>query len=113
MDVPTASKTTTNSSSGGQPQVQAVPLERQERAALQPSIVGNNKNADAEHPEDAEREDGKWMRTEANKRKSVEDDEESMVRKTMQCLKTSEKTETRKESEGLVEIEELAQAEVN
>ena len=53
------------------------------------------------------------MRTEANKRKSVEEDEESMVRKTMQHLKTLDKAETRKESERLVEIEELAQADVN
>ena len=53
------------------------------------------------------------MRTEANKRKSVEEDEESMVRKPMQYLKTLDKAEARKESEGLVEIEELAQADVN
>ena len=53
------------------------------------------------------------MRTEANKRKSVDEDEESMVRKTMQYLKTLDKAETRKESEGLVVIDELADAEVN
>ena len=54
--------------------------------------MGNNRKADAEHPEDAERVDEKWVRTEANKGKSVEDDEESMVRKTMQ------KAEAREES---------------
>ena len=37
------------------------------------------------------------MRTEANKRKSVEEDEEIMVRKTMQYLKTLDKAETREE----------------
>ena len=75
--------------------------------------MGNNMKADAEYHEDAEREDGKWMRTVANKRKSVEEDEEIMVRKAMQYLKTLEKAETRKESEGLVEMEELVQAEVD
>ena len=65
------------------------------------------------NPEDAERVDEKWVRTEANKRKSVEDDEESMVRKTMQYLKTLEKAEARKESEGLVVIDELVEFELN
>ena len=47
------------------------------------------------------------VRTEGNKGKSVEDDEESMMRKTMQ------KAEAREESSGLVVIEELAKVEVN
>ena len=67
-----------------------------------PNRVGNNRKADA-----AEREDEKWVRTEANKGKSVADDEESMMRKTMQ------NAEARKELEGLVVIEELAKVEVN
>ena len=35
---------------------------------------------DGEHPEDPEREDGKWMRTEGNKRNTVEEGEESMLK---------------------------------
>ena len=92
----------TNSSSSGQPQVQAVPLKQRERAShggdTRPNRVGNNRKADAEHLEDAERVDEKWVRTEANKGKSVEDDEESLVRKTMQYLQTLEKAEAREES---------------
>ena len=53
------------------------------------------------------------MRTEVHKRKSVEDDEESMVRKTVHYLKTLEKAEARKESEGLVVFDEFAEFEVN
>ena len=56
--------------------------------------MGNNRKADAEHPEDAERVDEKWVRPEANKGKSVEDDEESMsmMRKTMQKAEAREET---------------------
>ena len=31
-----------------------------------------------QHEEDPKREDGKWMRTEGNKRKTIEDEEESL-----------------------------------
>ena len=48
-----------------------------------------------------------------HKRKSVEEDEESMVRQTTQYLKTLKNAEAGNESEGLVEIEELAEVEVN
>ena len=44
--------------------------------------VNTKKQANSEHPEDPEREDGKWMRKEGNKRKTVEEEEESMLRKT-------------------------------
>ena len=119
MDVPTASKTMTNSSSGGTtPASSSSSASEAARTGshggdTRPNRVGNNRKADAEHLEDAERVDEKWVRTEANKRKSVEDDEESMVRKTMQYLKTVEKAEARKESEGLVVIEEMPEVEVN
>ena len=39
--------------------------------------------AEGGHPEDPEGEDGKRMRTEEIKRKTVEKDEESMLRKTV------------------------------
>ena len=44
--------------------------------------------ADGEHPEDPESEDGKRKRTEGNKRKTVAEEEESMLRKTVKHLKT-------------------------
>ena len=105
MDVPTASKTMTNSSSRS-----TTPASSSSSTVgtgspggdTRPNRVGNKRKADAEHLEDAEGEDEKWMRTVAKNRKPVEEDEESMVRKTMQYLKTLEKAETRKESEGLV-----------
>ena len=40
------------------------------------SRVDNKRKADGEHPEDPEREDGKWMRTEENKWKTVGGEEE-------------------------------------
>ena len=119
MDVPTASKTMTNSSSSNTtPASSSSSSGEAARTGSpggenKPRKMGNNMKADAEHPEDPEREHGKWMRTEANKRNSVKEDGGIMVTKTMQYLKTLDKAETRKESEGLVEIEELAQAEVN
>ena len=36
-----------------------------------------------EHTEDPERDDGKWMRTDGNKRKAGEESEESRLRKTV------------------------------
>ena len=50
------------------------------------------------------REDGRWMRTEGNERKTVEEEEES---------KTLERTEAKKESEETLEGVELAEVEVN
>ena len=75
--------------------------------------MGNKRKADVEHPQDAEREDGEWMRTEGNKRKSVEEEEESMSRKTVKYLRTFEMAETKKGSEGVQEIVEFAEVEVN
>ena len=40
------------------------------------------RKAEEEHPEDPERDDGKWMRTDGNKRKAAEESEESRLRKT-------------------------------
>ena len=41
------------------------------------------RKAEEEHPEDPERDDGKWMRTDGNKRKAGEESEESRLRKTV------------------------------
>ena len=41
------------------------------------SRVDNKRKADGEHLEDPERENGKLMRTEGNKRKTVQEEEES------------------------------------
>ena len=38
------------------------------------------RKAEEEHPEDPERDDGKWMRTNGNKRKAGEESEESRLR---------------------------------
>ena len=45
------------------------------------------RKAEEEHPEDPERDDGKWMRTDGNKRKAAEESEESRLRKTVRYLK--------------------------
>ena len=47
------------------------------------SRVEHKRKADGEHREDAEREDGMWMSMEGNKRKTVEEEEESMLGKTV------------------------------
>ena len=62
------------------------------------SFVDNRKKADGEHPGDPEREDGKWMRTEGNRWKTVEEQEESMLRKTVKYLKMLERTEAKIEA---------------
>ena len=77
------------------------------------SRVDNKRKADCAYPEDPVRDDGKWMRTEGNKRKIVEEEEESMSRKTVKYLKTVERTEAKKESEETLEVVELAEVEVN
>ena len=41
--------------------------------------MDNKRNADGERLDDPERDDGEWMRTEGNKRKAVEEEEESML----------------------------------
>ena len=56
------------------------------------------RKAEEEHPEDPERDDGKWMRTDGNKRKVGEEREESRLRKTVRYLKELDKMENQKES---------------
>ena len=75
--------------------------------------MDNKRKAGGERREDPEREDGKWMRTEGNKRKTVEEEDESMLRKTVLSLKMLERTEPKKESEETQEVVELAEVEVN
>ena len=53
------------------------------------------RKAEEEHPEDPER-DGKWMRTDGNKRKAGEESEESRLRKTVKYLKELDKKKTRR-----------------
>ena len=43
--------------------------------------------AEEDHSEDPERDDGKWMRADGNKRKAGEESEESRLRKTVRYLK--------------------------
>ena len=71
------------------------------------------RKADGEHQEDPEREYGKRMRTEEDKRKTVEEQEESLSRDTVRYLKTLERDKTEKESEGTQEAGELVEVEVN
>ena len=58
-------------------------------------------------------EKGKWTRTEEIKRKRVEEEEESMLRKTVQYKMALERAEAMKESEETQEVVELAEMEVN
>ena len=44
------------------------------------------RKAEEEHPEDPERDDGKWMRTDGNKRKAAEESEESRAEKDCEIL---------------------------
>ena len=66
-----------------------------------------------EHPEDPERDDGKWMRTDGNKRKAAEESEESRLRKTVRYLKELDKMENKEESGKTQEVVEVAEVEVN
>ena len=56
------------------------------------------RKAEEKHPEDPERDDGKWMRTDGNKRKVGEEREESKLRKTVRYLKELDKMENQKGS---------------
>ena len=71
------------------------------------------RKADEEHPEDPMRDDGKWMRTDGNKRKAGEDSEESRLRKTVRCLQELDKIENKKESGKVQEVVVVAEVEVN
>ena len=77
----------------------------------EPSRAGNKRKADGAHPEDPERKHGKWMRTEQNKRKSVEEDEGCMVKKTVRYTKTLQKAEAKREAGGVQEIVGVAEVE--
>ena len=77
-----------------------------------PSRV-DNKKADGKHPENPQREDGKWMRTEGNKRKTVEEEKESVLRKTVKNLLTWERAEEKTDSEEKKVVVDLAEVEVN
>ena len=72
---------------------------RSPREDIGSSRVDNKRKADGERPEDPEREDGKWMRTEGNTRKTVEDEDESMLRDSVRYLKTLERTGAKKEAD--------------
>ena len=56
------------------------------------------RKGEEEHKEDPERDDGKWMRTDGNKRKAGEESEESRLRKTVRYLKDLDKMENKRES---------------
>ena len=71
------------------------------------------RKAEEEHPEDPERDDGKWMRTNGNKRKAGEESEESRLRKTVRYLKALAKMENKTESGKTQEVVEVAEVEVN
>ena len=71
------------------------------------------REAAEEHPEDPERDDGKWMRTDGNKRKAGEESEESRLRKTVRHLKELDKMENKKGSGKVQEVVEVAEVEVN
>ena len=71
------------------------------------------RKAEEEHPEDPERDDGKWMWTDGNKRKAGEESEESRLRKTVRYLKELDKIENKKESGKVQVVVEVAEVEVN
>ena len=66
--------------------------------------MDNRRKADGEHPE---REDGKWMRTDGNKRKTVDVEEGQRAQANLEV------PEAEKESEETQEVVELAEVEVN
>ena len=71
------------------------------------------RKAEEEHPEDPERDDGKWMRTDGNKREAGAESEESRLRKTVRYLKELDKMENKKGSGKTQEVVEVAEVEVN
>ena len=48
--------------------------------------MDKKRRADGAHPEDPEREDGKWMRMEGNKRKTVEEEKREQVEENKEVL---------------------------
>ena len=83
---------------------------REETDARQKPRRGRQKR---EHPGDPERDDGKWMRTDGNKRKAGAESEESRLRKTVRYLKELDKMENKKESGKVQEVVDVAEVEVN
>ena len=75
--------------------------------------ITQKRKAEEEHPEDPERHDGKWMRTDGSKRKAGEESEESRLRKTVRYLKELDKMENKKVSGKVQEVVEVAEVEVN
>ena len=73
------------------------------------SRVDNKRKADGERQEDPEREDGKCTRTEGNKRKTIEAEEESMLRKIVKYLMTLQRTEAKKQFVETLEVVELVE----
>ena len=71
------------------------------------------RKAEEEHPEDRERDDGKWKRTHGSKRKAGEESEVSRLRKTVRYLKELDMMENKKESGKTQEVVEVAEVEVN
>ena len=71
------------------------------------------RKAEEEHPEELERDDGKWMRADGNKRKAGEESKERRLRKTVRYLKELNKMENMKESGESQEVVEVAEVEVN
>ena len=75
--------------------------------------ITKKRKAEGEHPEDPVRDDGKWMRTDGNKRKAGEESEKSRLRKTVRYLKELDNMGNKKESGKVQEVVEVADAEVN
>ena len=73
--------------------------------------MDNKRKAESEHLKNTEQE-VPWMRPEGNKRKTVEQEEESLLNKNV-YLKTLEMAEAKKESEETQEILKLAEVEVS
>ena len=61
---------------------------------------GPQRKADGEHPEDPEREGGKWMRTEGNKRKTVEERGSEHVEEHCEALEEVGENKGEEESGG-------------
>ena len=83
---------------------------REEKDARKPPRRGRQRRSTQKDPE---RDDGKWMRTDGNKRKAGEESEESRLRKTVRYLKELDKMENKKESGKSQEVVEVAEVEVN
>ena len=112
-DVPTTTSSSTSSSNVAPASSSSGSSDAARTGSSGEQWIRHKRKADGEHLEDAEREDGQWMRTEGNKRKTVEEQEESMLRKTVMYLKTLERAEAKKDSEETQEVVELGDVEVN